>query len=157
MLPPGRAMLVTKPTLTGSATWANTIGIIRRVKRDVIATTGVEAQKITSGAKDDRLFRSAFQALCGIAYPTDLYPQVATCGPAKALERVQECREVCFDLPRPRNRRPPSARRSSASCRIAGRQRHATSRLPRRQAAAMNCRLPMPIAICPSPAGSFLL
>ena len=48
MLPPGLARLATKPSLTGSVTITNTIGVVR-VRRCIAASGGAPVVTITSG------------------------------------------------------------------------------------------------------------
>ena len=48
MLPPGRDRLSTKPSPTGSGTWANTTGMVR-VSRCNATAADVGAPKITFG------------------------------------------------------------------------------------------------------------
>src|SRR5262249_29528555 len=77
--PPGRGRLVTNPSPTGSATAANTIGIVR-VSRWSAAVTGVVFARITSGCKPTNSF----------AYACIRLLQILAIGPTQFLQPLRK-------------------------------------------------------------------
>ena len=86
---PGRARLATKPLLTGSETWVNTIGIVLVSLRNS-ANAVQPATTITSGVERTSSAADAFSRLASPATPAILDLHVAALRPTQPLQCVEK-------------------------------------------------------------------
>ena len=146
-LPPGRARLATRPSLTGSSPTPKTIGIV------AVAALAASAAGVLAGRGDhghptaDQVSHQRRQAIVLALQPVVLDRHVLAFDVAGFAEAFAERGRIArggigrpaVDKPDHRQRRLLRARRERPRyCRAA-------------ETRTMNCRLPMPIVICPSP------
>ena len=132
MLPPGRARLAAKPLPIGSATTANTIGIVR-VSRASAPVTGVVTTEDRVGSQIDQLFCERLDPIRITGAPAKFDPEIAAFRPPQLRERIPERRDLRLrsrialrkahqhaDQPHPfgllRTRRDRPCRRAAEEC-----------------------------------------